>query len=90
MNLVFFFFFFLPAADTSSQSVCPLESALMLLESMSQEFSITQQDYKNVCTSIKEMVSMFLIVFFKSPIQFMHMIRFYIPFHKNIQTYYFV
>lgn len=62
MNL--FFFFFLPAADTSSQSVCPLESALMLLESMSQEFSIPQQDYKNVCTSIKEMVSMFLIVFF--------------------------
>uniref|UniRef100_A0A3P9BTM2 Telomeric repeat-binding factor 2 n=1 Tax=Maylandia zebra TaxID=106582 RepID=A0A3P9BTM2_9CICH len=47
--------------DTSSQSVCPLESALMLLESMSQEFSIPQQDYKNVCTSIKEMVSMFLI-----------------------------
>lgn len=63
MNL-FVLFFFLPAADTSSQSVCPLESALMLLESMSQEFSITQQDYKNVCTSIKEMVSMFLIVFF--------------------------
>lgn len=89
MNL-FFLGFFLPAADTSSQSVCPLESALMLLESMSQEFSIPQQDYKNVCTSIKEMVSMFLIVFFKSPIQFMHMIRFYIPFHKNIQTYYFV
>lgn len=63
MNL-FFLFFFLPAADTSSQSVCPLESALMLLESMSQEFSIPQQDYKNVCTSVKEMVSMFLIVFF--------------------------
>ncbi|XP_019215352.1 telomeric repeat-binding factor 2 isoform X3 [Oreochromis niloticus] len=49
------------AADTSSQSVCPLESALMLLESMSQEFSIPQQDYKNVCTSIKEMIIMLSI-----------------------------
>ncbi|XP_039866563.1 telomeric repeat-binding factor 2-like isoform X1 [Simochromis diagramma] len=50
-----------PAADTSSQSVCPLESALMLLESMSQEFSIPQQDFKNVCTSIKEMIIMLSI-----------------------------
>ncbi|XP_030578992.1 telomeric repeat-binding factor 2-like isoform X1 [Archocentrus centrarchus] len=47
--------------DLSSQSVTPLESALILLENMIQKFSIPQQDYKNVCTSIKEMILMLFI-----------------------------
>lgn len=41
------------------RSISPLESALMLLENMNQEYSIPQQDFDNVCTSLKEMVSVF-------------------------------
>ncbi|XP_039980258.1 telomeric repeat binding factor a [Xiphias gladius] len=40
----------------SDQSITPLESALMLLENMNQEWSIPQQDFENVCTSVKEMI----------------------------------
>ncbi|XP_028257547.1 telomeric repeat binding factor a [Parambassis ranga] len=36
--------------------VTHLESALMLLESMSQDCSIPHKDFENVCTSIKEMI----------------------------------
>uniref|UniRef100_A0A669EGE4 Telomere repeat-binding factor dimerisation domain-containing protein n=1 Tax=Oreochromis niloticus TaxID=8128 RepID=A0A669EGE4_ORENI len=38
----------------------PLESALMLLEKISQEFSIPQQEYEKVSTSLKDMVSISL------------------------------
>lgn len=34
----------------------PLESALTLLEHINEEFSISQEDYRKVCTSIKELV----------------------------------
>ncbi|XP_031586781.2 telomeric repeat-binding factor 2 isoform X2 [Oreochromis aureus] len=34
----------------------PLESALMLLEKISQEFSIPQQEYEKVSTSLKDMI----------------------------------
>ncbi|XP_044199424.1 telomeric repeat binding factor a isoform X2 [Thunnus albacares] len=44
----------------SDESITPLESALMLLENMSQEYvpssNIPQQDFENVCTSTKEMI----------------------------------
>lgn len=38
----------------------PLESALMLLEKISQEFSIPQQEYEKVSSSLKDMVSISL------------------------------
>lgn len=41
----------------------PLESALGLLESINQDFNIPQQDYKNVCTSLKELVCIFVLPF---------------------------
>ncbi|KAM7406328.1 hypothetical protein PAMP_000712 [Pampus punctatissimus] len=40
----------------SDESVSPLESALMLLENMNQEYNLPQQDFENVCTSVKEMI----------------------------------
>lgn len=40
----------------SDSSVTPLESALMLLELMNQEFSIQQQDFENAHASISEMI----------------------------------
>ncbi|XP_040889418.1 telomeric repeat-binding factor 2-like isoform X2 [Toxotes jaculatrix] len=40
----------------SDQSITPLESALKLLEKMSQGCNIPQQDYENVCTSVREMM----------------------------------
>ncbi|KAM7423863.1 hypothetical protein PAMA_000294 [Pampus argenteus] len=40
----------------SDETVTPLESALMLLESMNQEYNLPQQDFENVCTSVKEMI----------------------------------
>ncbi|XP_059205033.1 telomeric repeat binding factor a isoform X2 [Centropristis striata] len=43
------------------QSTTPLESALMLLESMSQDYHMPQQDFNNVCTSLKEMMVGILI-----------------------------
>ncbi|XP_029313734.1 telomeric repeat binding factor a [Cottoperca gobio] len=45
------------------QSVTPLESALMVLEDMSQGCSLPlpQQDFKNVCASLKEMMVGMLI-----------------------------
>ncbi|XP_054463779.1 telomeric repeat binding factor a isoform X2 [Anoplopoma fimbria] len=47
----------------SDESLTPLESALMVLENMHQEcsLSMSQQDFEKVCTSIKEMmVGMFI------------------------------
>lgn len=40
----------------SDSSVTPLESALMLLEKMNQEYSIQQQDFENAHASIAEMI----------------------------------
>ncbi|XP_030580835.1 telomeric repeat-binding factor 2-like [Archocentrus centrarchus] len=40
----------------TDMSITPLESALNLLENMRQEFSIPQQDYEKVSTSLKEMI----------------------------------
>ncbi|XP_035010988.1 telomeric repeat binding factor a isoform X2 [Hippoglossus stenolepis] len=39
----------------------PLESALMLLQGMSKDCSIPQQEIENVCTSVKEMIVVILI-----------------------------
>ncbi|XP_070817364.1 telomeric repeat binding factor a [Chaetodon trifascialis] len=47
----------------SDQSVSPLESALMLLEHISQELSIPEQDFESVCTSLKEMI---VVIFIKN------------------------
>jgi len=44
----------------SDQSISPLESALVLLENMNEEFRIPQQDFESACTSLKEMVSAFI------------------------------
>ncbi|XP_044062875.1 telomeric repeat binding factor a [Siniperca chuatsi] len=40
----------------SDGSISPLESALVLLEKNYQKFNIPPQDFKNVCTSLKEMI----------------------------------
>ncbi|CAK6967278.1 telomeric repeat binding factor a [Scomber scombrus] len=40
----------------SDDSVSPLESALMLLENISEEYNIPQQDFESVSTSLKEMI----------------------------------
>ncbi|XP_038558023.1 telomeric repeat binding factor a [Micropterus salmoides] len=40
----------------SDTSVSPLESALILLERMNQKCSIPPQYFKNVCTSLREMI----------------------------------
>ncbi|KAM4592971.1 telomeric repeat binding factor a isoform 2-T2 [Odontesthes bonariensis] len=40
----------------SDQSISPLESALVLLENMNEEFRISQQDFENAYTSLKEMI----------------------------------
>ncbi|XP_072236413.1 telomeric repeat binding factor a [Leuresthes tenuis] len=40
----------------SDQSLSPLESALVLLENMNEEFRIPQQDFESACTSLKEMI----------------------------------
>nr|XP_019935601.1 PREDICTED: telomeric repeat-binding factor 2-like isoform X1 [Paralichthys olivaceus] len=47
--------------DVSSESITPLESALMLLQGMSQDCSIPQQEFENVCNSVKEMIVVILI-----------------------------
>ncbi|XP_073320095.1 telomeric repeat binding factor a isoform X3 [Pagrus major] len=41
----------------------PLESALLLLKEINQENSIPQQDFENVCTSLKEMT---VVIFMKN------------------------
>ncbi|XP_069378017.1 telomeric repeat binding factor a isoform X4 [Paralichthys olivaceus] len=47
--------------NVSSESITPLESALMLLQGMSQDCSIPQQEFENVCNSVKEMIMVILI-----------------------------
>ncbi|XP_060924395.1 telomeric repeat binding factor a [Limanda limanda] len=47
--------------DVSSESITPLESALKLLQGMSKDCSLPQQEIDNVCTSVKEMIVVFLI-----------------------------
>ncbi|KAM9860450.1 telomeric repeat binding factor a isoform 2-T2 [Aulostomus maculatus] len=50
--------------DTSFESdstVTPLESVLMLLEKMKHKCSVHQQEFENVCTSVKEMIVRILI-----------------------------
>nr|XP_019935602.1 PREDICTED: uncharacterized protein LOC109625035 isoform X2 [Paralichthys olivaceus] len=47
--------------NVSSESITPLESALMLLQGMSQDCSIPQQEFENVCNSVKEMIVVILI-----------------------------
>lgn len=44
------------AAFGPEKSTSPLESALSFLEAINRETSIPQQDFENVCTSLKEMV----------------------------------
>nr|XP_046239253.1 telomeric repeat binding factor a [Scatophagus argus] len=44
-----------------SDQISPLESAMILLEHINQEFSIPQQDFENVCTALKEMIVMIFI-----------------------------
>lgn len=51
----------LESSFESDHSVSPLESALVVLESINQQCSIPQQDFKNVCTSLKEMMVAILI-----------------------------
>ncbi|XP_032377509.1 telomeric repeat binding factor a [Etheostoma spectabile] len=45
----------------ADKCVSPLESALIVLEQMSQDCSIPQQDFENVCASIKDMMVWMLI-----------------------------
>lgn len=61
-----FQYFLNHSADVSfgADQISPLESALRLLESINHDFNIPQQDYKNVCTSIKELVRIFVLPFF--------------------------
>ncbi|XP_029354433.1 telomeric repeat binding factor a [Echeneis naucrates] len=42
-------------------SITPLESALLLLQEINQECNIPQQDFENICTSVKEMMVGILI-----------------------------
>lgn len=51
----------LESSFESDHSVSPLESALVVLESINQQCSIPQQDFKNVCTSLTEMMVAILI-----------------------------
>ncbi|KAA8595458.1 hypothetical protein FQN60_010749, partial [Etheostoma spectabile] len=44
----------------ADKCVSPLESALIVLEQMSQDCSIPQQDFENVCASIKDMKAIFM------------------------------
>lgn len=37
-------------------SLCPMESALMLLESLHGTSDVSQKDLKNICFLVKEMV----------------------------------
>lgn len=54
-----FFFYFHPAelSFESDESTTPLESALIVLELMSKENLVSQQDFQKVNTSLREMVS---------------------------------
>ncbi|CAB1418047.1 unnamed protein product [Pleuronectes platessa] len=47
--------------DVSSESTTALESALMLLQGLSKDCSLPQQEIDNVCTSVKEMIVVILI-----------------------------
>lgn len=49
------------STDVSFESdhISPLESALILLEHINQEFCIPQQDFENVSNLLKELVSLF-------------------------------
>nr|XP_061820352.1 telomeric repeat-binding factor 2-like isoform X2 [Nerophis lumbriciformis] len=45
----------------TDSSVSPLESALILLEKMSEKSDVPQKDLKHLCTSVREMMMMILI-----------------------------
>lgn len=52
------------SADLSFEpdlSVSPLESALALLQDMKQDCHIAEQDYEKVCSSVKEMVGVYIV-----------------------------
>ncbi|KAM8762767.1 telomeric repeat binding factor a [Acanthopagrus schlegelii] len=53
----------LDAAFGPEKSTSPLESALSFLEAINRETSIPQQDFENVCTSLKEMI---VVIFIKN------------------------
>ncbi|XP_036950202.1 telomeric repeat binding factor a isoform X2 [Acanthopagrus latus] len=53
----------LNAAFGPEKSTSPLESALSFLEAINRETSIPQQDFENVCTSLKEMI---VVIFIKN------------------------
>ncbi|XP_061621795.1 telomeric repeat binding factor a [Phyllopteryx taeniolatus] len=42
--------------EKDNDGISPLESALMQLESLSQEIDVQKEDLKNVCTLVKEMI----------------------------------
>ncbi|KAG7482522.1 telomeric repeat-binding factor 2 isoform X1 [Solea senegalensis] len=43
-------------SSVSDQSTTPLETALMLLERIRQDYSVPPQDFENACSSIREMI----------------------------------
>ncbi|XP_042364993.1 telomeric repeat binding factor a isoform X2 [Plectropomus leopardus] len=45
----------------ADQSITPLESALMMLENMSQQCSVPEQDLEKACASLKEMMVCIII-----------------------------